>query len=183
MSSTVSCCKSKQTREYALIPQQGGQTGEARDASNSLSSFLSTLVPTAILAGAFVTAFFIFRKSFRRVYAPRTYLNHLGEQRQTPAQKGGFFGWIADFKNLKDEYILDHQSIDGYLFVRFFKMMVVLCFLGAVITWPVLFPVNATGGGGQQQFDLLSFSNVSPQGVNANRYYAHAIMAAIFLSE
>lgn len=148
-----------------------------------MSSFLSTLVPTAILAGAFVTAFIIFRKSFRRVYAPRTYLNHLGEQRQTPAPKAGLFGWVTDFKNLKDEYILDHQSIDGYLFVRFFKMMIVLSFLGAVITWPVLFPVNATGGNGQEQFDLLSFSNVNPNGVNANRYYAHAIVAAIFLSK
>ncbi|KAJ4336434.1 phosphate metabolism protein 7 [Didymella glomerata] len=160
----------------------GGQTGEARDASNSLSSFLSTLVPTAILAGVFITAFIIFRKSFRRVYAPRTYLNHLGEQRQTPAAKGGLFGWITDFKNLKDEYILDHQSIDGYLFVRFFKMMIVMSFLGAIITWPVLFPVNATGGNGQKQFDMLSFSNVNPNGVNANRFYAHAIVAAVFLS-
>lgn len=159
----------------------GGQTGEARDTSNSLSSFLSTLVPTAILAAAFVTAFIIFRKSFRRVYAPRTYLNHLGVQRQTPAPSGGMFGWIKDFKNLKDEYILDHQSIDGYLFVRFFKMMVVLSFLGACITWPVLFPVNATGGAGQQQFDLLSMSNVRNEGVNVNRYYAHAIMASLFL--
>lgn len=140
-------------------------------------------MPTAILAAAFVTAFIIFRKSFRRVYAPRTYLNHLGEQRQTPAPSGGLFGWIKDFKNLKDEYILDHQSIDGYLFVRFFKMMIVLSFLGAIITWPVLFPVNATGGAGQRQFDLLSFSNVRNEGVNVNRYYAHAIMAAIFLSK
>lgn len=161
--------------------QQGGQTGEARDAPNGLSSMLSTLIPTAILAAAFVTAFIIFRKSFRRVYAPRTYLNHLGEQRQTPPQSGGLFGWIKDFKSLKDEYILDHQSIDGYLFVRFFKMMIVLSFLGCVITWPVLFPVNATGGAGQKQFDILSMSNVKQTKTNVNRYYAHAIISVIFL--
>ena len=142
---------------------------------------LSTLVPTAILAAAFVTAFIIFRKSFRRVYAPRTYLNHLGDQRQTPPQSGGMFGWIKDFKNLKDEYILDHQSIDGYLFVRFFKMMIVLSFLGCVITWPVLFPVNATGGAGQKQLDMISMSNVSQTKTNVNRYYAHAIVSVIFL--
>jgi hypothetical protein len=91
------------------------------------------------------------------------------------------FGWIKDFKNLKDEYILDHQSIDGYLFVRFFKMMVVLSFLGCCITWPVLFPVNATGGVGQQQFDILSMSNVRQEGVNVNRYYAHALVSCVFL--
>lgn len=142
---------------------------------------LSTLIPAAILAGGFVAAFIIARRSFRRVYAPRTYLNHVGVQRQTPPQSKGMFAWIKDFKNLKDEYILDHQSIDGYLFVRFFKMMIVLSFLGCVITWPVLFPVNATGGAGQGQLDLLSLSNVRQTRTNVNRYYAHAIISVIFL--
>jgi hypothetical protein len=142
---------------------------------------VSTLVPSAIIAVAFIGIFFIVRKHFRRVYAPRTYLNHLGEQRQTPAQGAGLFGWIKDFKNLKDEYILDHQSIDGYLFVRFFKVMIILSFLGCLITWPVLFPVNATGGGGQQQLDLLSMSNINPN--NPNRYYAHALISCVFLGK
>jgi len=143
---------------------------------------VSTFIPAAILAGAFVTAFFIARKFFRRVYAPRTYLNHLGEQRQTPAQSGGFFGWIKDFKNLKDEYILDHQSIDGFLFVRFFKVMIAITFLGCLITWPVLFPVNATGGAGKEQLDILTMANVAVEPKrNINRYYAHAGISFIFI--
>jgi len=143
---------------------------------------VSTLVPAALLALAFTVAFIIARKHFRRVYAPRTYLDHLGKHRQTPAQSGGLFGWVKDFKNLKDEYILDHQSIDGYLYVRFFKVLIGLCLVGCLITWPVLFPVNATGGGGKSQLDLLSFANVSTDGTNINRYYAHAIISFIFLS-
>jgi hypothetical protein len=142
---------------------------------------VSTLVPSAIIAVAFVAVFFVVRKRFRRVYAPRTYLNHLGEQRQTPAPNPGIFGWIKDFKNIKDEWILDHQSIDGFLFVRFFKMMIILSFVGCLITWPVLFPVNATGHGGQSQLDLLSMSNISPN--SPNRYYAHALISFIFLSK
>lgn len=141
---------------------------------------VSTLVPTVILAAAFVTAFMVARKYFRRVYAPRTYLNHLGERRQTPPQSPGFFGWIKDLKNLKDEYILEHQSIDGYLFVRYFKVLIILSFTGCLITWPVLFPINATGGAGQKQLDLLSMSNINTAGKNINRYYAHALMAFIF---
>ncbi|KAF1848874.1 DUF221-domain-containing protein [Cucurbitaria berberidis CBS 394.84] len=160
----------------------GGQTGNATNkSSNSLSGMISTLIPAALLAGAFVVAFIIARKYFRRVYAPRTYLDHLGQQRQTPAPSGGLFGWIKDFKNLKDEYILDHQSIDGYLFVRFFKVLIVITLFGCLITWPVLFPVNATGGAGQQQLDLLSMSNINTDGRNINRYYAHAIVSFIFL--
>ena len=142
---------------------------------------VSTLVPTAVIAIAFVAIFFIVRKHFRRVYAPRTYLNHLGKQRQTPAPNPGIFGWIKDFRNIKDEYILDHQSIDGYLFVRFFKMMIILSFVGCLITWPVLFPVNATGRGGQEQLDLLSMSNVNAN--SPNRYYAHALISFVFLSK
>jgi hypothetical protein len=159
------------------------QQGKARESSPSLSSMVSTLVPAAVLAGVFVALFIIFRKSFRRVYAPRTYLNHIGQRRQTPAPNGGMFGWIKDFRNLKDEYILDHQSIDGYLFVRFFKVIIAISFLGCLITWPVLFPVNATGGGGQEQLDLLSMSNVAQEPAkNVNRYYAHAIITFIFIS-
>ncbi|KAF1941147.1 DUF221-domain-containing protein [Clathrospora elynae] len=158
----------------------GGNVGSAKKgSSNSLSGMISTLVPAALLAIAFVAAFFVARKHFRRVYAPRTYLNHLGKQRQTPAPSAGFFGWIKDFKNLKDEFILDHQSIDGYLFVRFFKVLIAVCFLGCLVTWPVLFPVNITGGAGQEQLDLLSMSNISTS--NVNRYYAHALISVVFL--
>lgn len=168
---------------YALITtMQGGQTGNAKNnSSSSLSGMISTLVPTVLLAAAFVTAFIIARKYFRRVYAPRTYLDHLGQQRQTPAPSGGFFGWIKDFSKIKDVWILDHQSIDGYLFVRFFKVLIVTSFLGCLITWPVLFPVNATGGAGQTQLDLLSMSNISTAGKNINRYYAHALISVVFL--
>lgn len=54
------------------------------------------------------------------------------------------FGWIKDFRGLKDEYVLDHSSIDNFLFLRYFKLLVIISFIGVLITWPVLFPVNAT---------------------------------------
>lgn len=56
-------------------------------------------------------------------------------------------------------------------------MIVVMCFVGCCITWPILFPVNATGGGGESQLDVLSFSNVA----DAKRYYAHTFVAWAFL--
>lgn len=45
------------------------------------------------------------------------------------------------------------------------------------MTWPILFPVNATGGGKQEQLDRISFSNVSN---SDGRYYAHALLAWLF---
>lgn len=44
---------------------------------------------------------------------------------------------------------------------------------------PILFPVNATGSGGQSQLDVLSFSNINSK-TEGGRYYAHAFVAWIF---
>lgn len=55
-------------------------------------------------------------------------------------------------------------------------MTVILCFVGCCITWPVLFPVNITGGGTSAQLDVLSYSNIDPK-TQGNRYYAHTFVA------
>ena len=93
----------------------------------------------------------------------------------------GWFSWVPTFRGLPDEYVLNHQSLDGYLYLRFLKMLTFICFVGTCITFPILFPVNATGGGGQKQFDLLSFANIGTH--SKNRYYAHVFVAWIFFSE
>lgn len=92
----------------------------------------------------------------------------------------GKFSWFSPFKSVPDEYVLNHSSLDGYLYLRFLKMITIICFVGCLITWPILFPVNATGGGGQKELDLLSFSNINKAG--KNRYYAHALLGWIFFS-
>jgi hypothetical protein len=66
--------------------------------------------------------------------------------------------------------------MDAYLYMRFIKMLCKMAFVGAIMTWPILFPVNATGGGGESGLDILSFSNVN----SPNRYFAHAFMAWVF---
>ena len=83
---------------------------------------------------------------------------------------------------ISDTYILNHQSIDAFLLLRFLKIAVVICFVGCCITWPILFPVNATGGGGQQQLALLSFGNIDSKSRDNNpRFYAHVFVAWVFL--
>jgi hypothetical protein len=57
-------------------------------------------------------------------------------------------------------------------------MLTVICFGGCCITFPILFPVNGTGDGGEKQLDLLSFSNIGKD--QKNRYYAHTFVAWIF---
>ena len=54
-------------------------------------------------------------------------------------------------------------------------------FVGCCITWPVLFPVYATGGAGQTQLNILSMSNID-KNVNGGkyRYFATWGCASIF---
>ncbi len=91
------------------------------------------------------------------------------------------FNWFGDFWKIPDTYALQHQSIDSYLFLRYMQMLVVICAVGCCITWPVLFPINATGGGGGQQLDLLSFSNLDAKASSGrNRMYAHVFIGWLF---
>ncbi|KAK6008183.1 hypothetical protein QM012_000086 [Aureobasidium pullulans] len=99
----------------------------------------------------------------------------------TPQPSDSKFAWITNFRGLNDDHILMHSSLDNYLFLRLFKILFVICLVGAIITWPILFPVNATGGAGNKQFDLLSFSNVAIPS-HTNYYYAHAILAWVFVA-
>ena len=95
---------------------------------------------------------------------------------KTPPTLPSLLGWLSNFRHTDDEYILTHQSLDGYLYIRFLKMLVFMSLIGCCITWPILFPVNATGGGGESGLDILSFSNVQ----NPTRYFAHALTAWAF---
>ena len=73
--------------------------------------------------------------------------------------------------------MLQHNSLDGYFLLRYLKLSVVICVVGCCLTWPILFPINATGGGGQAQLDILSFANIEDK----NRYYAVVFVAWIFI--
>lgn len=53
-----------------------------------------------------------------------------------------------------------------------------ILFFGCCITFPILLPINATGGNGAAGFDLLSFSNVKDK----NRLYAHVFVGILFFS-
>jgi calcium permeable stress-gated cation channel len=48
-----------------------------------------------------------------------------------------------------------------------------ICFAGVCLTWPILLPINANGGGSASQLDRLGFGNVRQQSL----LYAHAVIA------
>jgi hypothetical protein len=147
--------------------------------AQSASAVVTTLVPVFIYAVVFFLLFCIFRKWFPRNYRPRAYLGALRPSERTPDLPTGLFNWIPAFYQIPDTYVLQHHSMDGYLFLRFLKISVVCCLVGCLITFPVLFPINITGGGVKIQFELLTMANVTN---NYFKMFAHAGCAIIFFS-
>ena len=106
----------------------------------------------------------------------------ISPRERSPELPNGLFNWIGTFIKVPDTYVLNHQCFDGYLLLRYLKMSAIICLVGCLLVWPILFPINATGGGGQQQLNAISFSNIDST-TQVNRFYAHVIVACIFFSQ
>lgn len=161
----------------ATMSNQGDAVQDTKP--TSLSGMVSTLIPVAVSAGIYFAIFLVLRRSNRRWYAPRSYIGSLRENERTPALPTGLFNWVGQFWKIPDHWALQTQSLDSFLFLRFIRMTVIICFVGCCITMPILFPINATGAGGQKQLDVLSYSNIDKD-TQGNRYYAHALVAWVY---
>jgi hypothetical protein len=91
----------------------------------------------------------------------------------------GLFSWIKPLWRTPDTFVLDHSSLDAFLFLRFLKMLIIISLVGCVLTWPILLPLHATGGGGLTELDRVAFGNL----VSPRRYYVHALLACIYFGE
>lgn len=154
-----------------------GQGSHRKAQGSSLSALVSTLVPIFIISSVVFILFLILSRRYERVYQPRTYLSSLRNWQRSPKQSKGFLGWAKEYSQLRDDFVLGHASIDNYLWLRFFRMLAIMCLVGCFITWPVLFPINATGSAPGTGIDILSFSHIQP----GKRYYAQAIVAWFFM--
>ncbi|CAA9960292.1 integral membrane protein [Pyrenophora teres f. maculata] len=157
-------------------PTTSSRGGSFGNLPQSLSALLSTLVPSAVFAVIVVGLFLLLRTRQKRLYAPRTYHDGLLETEKTRSVGSSCVGRFKTFLKTRDEFVLNHHSMDAYLYIRFLKMLTLMAAVGAVITWPILLPVNATGGSGGKGLNMLDFSNVG----SPARHFAHAIMAWVF---
>ncbi|KAF4633641.1 hypothetical protein G7Y89_g4484 [Cudoniella acicularis] len=98
---------------------------------------------------------------------------------QTSPLPSGWFNWMKPFYQTPDTVVLNHSSLDGFLFLRYMKVLCIICVFGMVLTWPILIPFHVHGGGTNIQLDLLTFGNV----MHAQWFYVHAILAWIFFGK
>ncbi|KIW11665.1 hypothetical protein PV08_10967 [Exophiala spinifera] len=155
-----------------------GAGGHRSSGSTSFAAIGAALIPTALTAGVFLLGFVLLRPRYKNIYAPRTYFRTISRKDQTPSSSHASVSWYHDFKALDDKFVLRHSSMEAYLFLRYLRMIVLICGVGCLLTWPTLFAVNASGGGDSTQLDRISFSNVS----KAERLYAHAVVAWVFFA-
>jgi calcium permeable stress-gated cation channel len=150
-----------------------GYGGHRQDSSTSGAAILAAFIPTFITAVITLGIFLAIRNSFRKFYVPRTFLGTIPEKERTPETSSDGKSFLQDFRRLSDKFVLQHNSLDAYLFLRFFKFIIWICLIGTCITFPILLPINATGGGSASQLDRLSFSNVEKN----DHLWAHLVVA------
>ncbi|KAI1453716.1 DUF221-domain-containing protein [Annulohypoxylon moriforme] len=146
--------------------------------SASLAAVVSAFVPTWVTGIIFVSIFILIRRWYPNIYFPRTFIGSIPEKDRTPSVGRSYFNWIHTMRKVPDKFVLYHQSLDAYLYLRFLRTTIFLCLVGCLFTWPILMPVNATGGGSSTELDKIGIGNIKKKG----HFYAHAVMAWVFLS-
>ncbi|KXJ91396.1 hypothetical protein Micbo1qcDRAFT_147497 [Microdochium bolleyi] len=143
---------------------------------SSFAALGAAFVPAFGSALLFLSIFVLIRPWFRRLYAPRTYIDSIPKKDRTPASSTARLSWIKTLWNTGDKFLLEHSSLDAYLYMRFLRTIITICVVGTVITWPILMPINAAGGGDAAELDKVGFGNVHDR----KRFYAHAVVAWVF---
>ncbi|KPI35745.1 uncharacterized protein AB675_1206 [Cyphellophora attinorum] len=141
--------------------------------SPSLATLVATVLPTLAFTTICILIFLTLRARCQRVYSPRTTLKSLDpHERGSPLSKG-IFKWFRQLRQTPDSFILNHGSIDGFLFLRFLKILILIFGVGCAIASPVLLPIHAIGNGGNNGLDILTMGNITDK----TYYYAHAAVA------
>ncbi|KAF2741290.1 DUF221-domain-containing protein [Polyplosphaeria fusca] len=144
----------------------------------SLAAVLSAFVPTWGTAVLFVFVFCTIRHRYPKIYSPRTFIGTVPEKDRTPSATRSYFDWVHTLLVVPDKFLLYHHSLDCYLWLRFLRTAMFICVVGCCLTWPILMPINATGGGTSSQLDKITIGNVSKK----KHLYAHAVLAWVFFA-
>lgn len=126
--------------------------------SGTVETFITALVYAAVLGAAEVTAWLILHGKFGHIFQPRAKLPPKDE-RQDPLPDSPLRA-IPAIIRADDERIIETNGLDGFLFVRFLKLMTYLFGGIAFLTWSILLPVYGTGSAGNTGLTRFTFGNV-----------------------
>jgi calcium permeable stress-gated cation channel len=87
----------------------------------SASQLLSTLIPVLLVTLAWLALFLIARPRYSWNYSPRTESKLLRPNEYSTPLSPSITGWFRQFLAIPDTFVLQHQSLDAYFFLRFLK--------------------------------------------------------------
>ena len=163
------------------------QSGEEADHYENISgtSFVASLASGLGAFGAQVAVFYFLKFYFPRIYRPRTYL--VPERERTPAPPEGLFSWIIPVFTTPNSEFIRKCGLDAYFFLRYLRLLIKIFFPAALIILPILLPINGTGGNSKhpeithvEGLSSLAWANIAPY--NVNRFWAHLVLAVIFIA-
>lgn len=126
---------------------------------SSTSAFVSSLIFNLVIFAIFIGVFVFLRNKCLNVYRPRTENMLLPDHLRAPPLAPSAFGWLGDLLTRPKSFVIQQVGVDGYFFLRYLLLWAYVGFYGGLILWPILFAVNASGGGNKTGFDIISYSN------------------------
>lgn len=132
---------------------------DTQQTGSSTSAFVSTLIVNLIIFAVFLLVFVLMKRKYHRVYEPRVVVKTVPAALKADEQPKGAFSWFPFIMKQPESYTIEKVGVDGYFFLRYLKMFIIIGILAGCILWPVLFAVNATGGGSSNGFDIISYSH------------------------
>lgn len=140
------------------------------------SGVTTALVTNGIVFGVFLAAFVLLRLKFLRIYQPKSSFNLINDEKKPEALPSGIWEWILPLLKKSDNFIIRQAGLDGYFYLRYLFLISCICFAALCLFFPILLPINATGGNNGTGLDQLSFSNVK----DSHKFYAHALLSWVF---
>lgn len=91
----------------------------------------------------------------------------------------GWFAWVKITIFANNEDVLHMSGLDGYMFIKFLRWMMILFGSFAILANIIVTPINATGGSDLYGLDSLTSSNINMDAFD--RYWAHCLLAYFFI--
>ncbi|ODV62363.1 Rsn1p [Ascoidea rubescens DSM 1968] len=148
--------------------------------NTSTASVISSIIFNGVLLGAFTLAFLLLRIKFKRIYQPKSAYDLVDKSKKPEPLPPGVYQWLIILLKKKNNFIIRQAGIDGYFFLRYLFFISAFCLAGMILVYPIIIPINITGGNGNEGLDRLSFSNINSDNNNSSKYYAHIVCSWIF---
>lgn len=151
-----------------------GSDDQSKD--TSVSQFLGSFIPSFIIFVVFCVVFLALRKKQRRVYEARTTVETVPADIKPLPAPAGYFSWLSNIYRKGEDYIIQYTGVDGYFFLRFIALFVVITFVGCLVLWPILFPLSIANGYTKLSLRMFTFGNIRDKW----RYFAHVFLSILY---